>query len=590
MKDLQRLMIAVPAVALVVLLVVLYISRGTMEQLAFLRRGAESTELVDQRPFQTAQTLAGMAVSAEEQRFAQEAERLSEHEVEQAFATALRQASMHQRVLTGEAAETAKKVNSMQATVLDDKARVETLTDAAKKSGVAGAAGDDLDVAQAQLGLDTDELADATADLARESGDQRGRIEEELAAFQAASKKGEGAKEPAVVAAQQYAALWGRASAWLDQRHRVKLLDEARARVTEDAKGFAQQHNAVEQRSAAASARVAAMAGTARVKGLEGLAGQRMVMSLLDDRQQTDEQLAQVYGRWEQQVWMQHRIVRYLILQSFAWIAAILLAATALILLVRRNIGRVVTEVRRAATMETIATLAIEALAVVAMLFVLLGVPKQAPTILGLTGAGLTVVFQDFILGFFGWFVLMGRNGMRVCDWVEINGVGGEVSEIGLFRTTLLETGNWTSRGHPTGRKVTLINSFAIRGQFFNFSTHGQWMWDEIKLTVGSGPAAYAALGRLQQAADTETSRDTAEAEAEWRQAAGSVVLRDFGAEPTVGLRPGSGAGMDVVVRFVTRASERFERRNRLYDAMMAILREGVAAREPGGSTGQQDF
>ena len=89
----------------------------------------------------------------------------------------------------------------------------------------------------------------------------------------------------------------------------------------------------------------------------------------------------------------------------------------------------------------------------------LLGVPKQAPTILGLAGAGLTVVFQDFILGFFGWFVLMGRNGMRVCDWVEINGVGGEVSEIGLFRTTLLETGNWTSRGHPTGRKVTLINS-----------------------------------------------------------------------------------------------------------------------------------
>ena len=123
----------------------------------------------------------------------------------------------------------------------------------------------------------------------------------------------------------------------------------------------------------------------------------------------------------------------------------------------------------------------------------------------------------------------------------EINGVGGEVSEIGLFRTTLLETGNWTSRGHPTGRKVTLINSFAIRGQYFNFSTHGQWMWDEIKLTVGSGPTAYAMLGKLQEAADQETASDTESAEREWRQAAGSVVLRDFGAKPTVDLRPGSG-------------------------------------------------
>ena len=315
------------------------------------------------------------------------------------------------------------------------------------------------------------------------------------------------------------------------------------------------------------------------------MAGQRIVMSLLDDRQQTDEQLAGVYSRWEQQVWMQHRIVRYLILESLAAMAAILLVATVLIVVVRHNIGRVVAEPRRAGTLETIATLTVEVLAGVALLFVLLGVPQQAPTILGLAGAGLTVVFQDFILGFFGWFVLMGRNGMRVCDWVEINGVGGEVSEIGLFRTTLLETGNWTSRGHPTGRKVTLINSFAIRGQFFNFTTHGQWMWDEIKLSVPSGPAAYAALGKLQQAADNETASDTAEAEAEWKHAAGSVMLRDFGAQPTVGLRPASGNSIDIVVRFVTRAGERFERRNRLYEAMMDILREPDGPPSPAGES-----
>ena len=77
----------------------------------------------------------------------------------------------------------------------------------------------------------------------------------------------------------------------------------------------------------------------------------------------------------------------------------------------------------------------------------------------------------------------MGKNGIRVGDWVEINGVGGEVVEIGLFRTAMLETGNWTDKGHPTGRRVTFINSFAIKGQYFNFSTTGQWMWDEIEVT-----------------------------------------------------------------------------------------------------------
>ena len=97
------------------------------------------------------------------------------------------------------------------------------------------------------------------------------------------------------------------------------------------------------------------------------------------------------------------------------------------------------------------------------------------------------MVFQDFILAFFGWFVLMGKNGIRVGDWVEINGVGGEVVEIGLFRTALLETGNWTDKGHPTGRRVTFINNFAVTGQYFNFSTAGQWMWDEISVNVPAG-------------------------------------------------------------------------------------------------------
>jgi hypothetical protein len=101
-----------------------------------------------------------------------------------------------------------------------------------------------------------------------------------------------------------------------------------------------------------------------------------------------------------------------------------------------------------------------------------------------LTTAGLTLVLQDFIIAFFGWFVLMGKHGIRVGDWVEINGVGGEVTEIGLFRTTLLETGNWTDKGHPTGRRITILNSFAIRGQYFNFSTAGQWMWDEISVSL----------------------------------------------------------------------------------------------------------
>jgi small-conductance mechanosensitive channel len=75
------------------------------------------------------------------------------------------------------------------------------------------------------------------------------------------------------------------------------------------------------------------------------------------------------------------------------------------------------------------------------ILVIFFGTPQQTPTVIGLATAGLTVVLKDFIVAFFGWFSLVGRNGVRVGDWVEINGAGGEVVEVGLLRTTLLETG-----------------------------------------------------------------------------------------------------------------------------------------------------
>jgi small-conductance mechanosensitive channel len=193
------------------------------------------------------------------------------------------------------------------------------------------------------------------------------------------------------------------------------------------------------------------------------------------------------------------------------------------------------------------------------------------PTILGLATAGVTVVFQDFILAFFGWFVLMGKNGIRVGDWVEINSVGGEVVEISLFRTTLMETGNWTDKGHPTGRRVTFINNFAITGQYFNFSTVGQWMWDEIKLNIASGEAAYKTIEAIRDRVVAETDKDAHLAEEEWQRATQQQGLSQFTAAPSVDLRPGA-SGIDIIVRYVTRAGDRFEMRNRIYQAMIDIL------------------
>src|SRR5258707_12169019 len=126
---------------------------------------------------------------------------------------------------------------------------------------------------------------------------------------------------------------------------------------------------------------------------------------------------------------------------------------------------KIVHDPRQKQTLKTVLNLGTQLVGLFLILLIIFGVPQQMPTILGLVTAGLTVVFQDFILAFCGWFVLMGPNGVRARDWVEIDGVGGEVVQLGRFRTWLLETGNWTAHAHPTGRRVSVFNGYAIRGK-----------------------------------------------------------------------------------------------------------------------------
>ena len=91
--------------------------QGTVQALV----GSQKT-IVDLSPWQTAQALAPLAVSAEESEFAHEAERLADHAVDQAFASALRQATsqVEHRTLTGDALALSQRVAQLQQLVKDD--------------------------------------------------------------------------------------------------------------------------------------------------------------------------------------------------------------------------------------------------------------------------------------------------------------------------------------------------------------------------------------------------------------------------------------------------------------------------------------
>jgi small-conductance mechanosensitive channel len=217
--------------------------------------------------------------------------------------------------------------------------------------------------------------------------------------------------------------------------------------------------------------------------------------------------------------------------------------------------------------------LAVRVAAGVAILLIVFGTPSQTPTIIGLATAGLTVALKDFLLAFLGWFLLMGRNGVRVGDWVEIKGVGGEVIEVGLFKTVLLEMGNWSNTGHPTGRRVSFMNGYAVDGHFFNFSTAGQWLWDELQVTIPASGDPYGTAQRIRELVEKETESETQLAEQDWERITRQYGTQTFSAKPSVDLRPASG-GIEIQVRYITRGPHRYEVKSRLFRQIVDVMHE----------------
>jgi small-conductance mechanosensitive channel len=561
------------------------------------KAAAAQHPLVDQRPLQTAQRMAATASTPQEQALAHEAEKAGDHEVDLAFFDALRSAQQNPPPLSAEAKEISLRKIKAEQTVKEDQESVAQLT---KKLAVAPDSQkdnlqDQIDVAKAQADLDQDELDDANEDLEQAGGDPQSKIKR----LQAEHEAGEHSPNATVGSAvnpheQDYQArtLWSVFRAWQALREKKALLQQARQETVEKEVYLTQKHGQLEaqvekdkeSREAAKDQAKGFSKGSGTSNRNDSKAAAKAALDSLKQyttdqknladrgrRLQDEQDLGDIYSNWIALVEARERSALHHMIESLLWILVVLFVVYLAARLIDNLFTGMSAENKRIDTLRTVVKFAVQSLGALVILFIVLGMPTQTTTVLGLAGAGLTVAMKDFIVAFFGWFVLMGRNGIRVGDWVEINGVGGEVVEIGLLKTVLLETGNWTDSSHPTGRRVSFVNSFAIEGHFFNFTTSGQWMWDELQVLIPASQDPYAVIDGIQKLVEAETAANAGKAEAEWQQTTTKYRAKTLSATPGINVVPTS-AGIELHVRYITRAYERHEARKRLYEAVVQIM------------------
>jgi small-conductance mechanosensitive channel len=551
---------------------------------------------VDQRPLQTARRMAATAVTSEELALAHQAEKVGDHEVDLAFFDALRTAEENPPKLSPEAQMLSERKSKAELALKEDQESIAQLTRklAAALESQKDNLQDQIEVAKAQADLDQDEFDDASELLEQAGGDPQSKIKRLKAEHDASDHT---AAQPASSTnpyEQDYQAhiMLPVFRAWKALRQKQANLEDARQETTSKVERLSQRHDSLaaqiehekENREAArqqaasfarttksASREESTSGAQAALTSLKQYSRDQKNLADLGRRIQDEKDLNEIYGSWIGLVAIRERAALHNLLEGLLWILVVAVLVYFSHLLIDRLFGNITAENKRIATLRSVVKFAVQVLGAIVVVFIVFGMPSQTTTIVGLAGAGLTVAGKDVIMAFFGWFLLMGRNGIRVGDWVEIEGVGGEVIEIGLLKTVLLETGNWTDSGHPTGRRVSFVNSFAIEGHYFNFSTSGQWMWDELQLTIPADQDPYAAVDALQKLVAKDTEASAREAEEEWQHTTTQYHVQAFSATPAISLRP-TGSGVEVRVRYITRAYERHETRKRLYEAVVELM------------------
>jgi small-conductance mechanosensitive channel len=553
--------------------------------------------LVDQSPLKTAQQLAQLATTAEEAALAKEALRLADYEVDLTFAVALRDAAENPPKLSPEAQEIEARLRKAEKLLKKDQALVAQLTDAqAKATGDRKEVlGDQQDLAKAELELDQDEVEDAKQDLIRAGGDPEDRIQE-MAREHEAATHGTGSAIPNTATPAEKFGLVHLFQQWSGLHQKQLQLWQAKQDAETSAVALTSQHNAVESLLDAAKLESPELAhrskqakptekpspelppisraredSAALVQITKQIASDQKSLAVFDKRIDAQKQLSDVYGKWIDVVAAKQRTVVNQALRGVLIILAIALIGVYFTTLMDKVVNRLTMDRRQLQSLHTVTRVGLQFVALLGILLVIFGLPGQLGTFLGLAGAGLTVALKDFIVGFMGWFVLMGKNGIRLGDWVEINGVTGEVVEIGPFHTVLLETGNWTDSGHPTGRRVTFTNSFAIEGHYFNFSTTGQWLWDELQVVLPTGLDPYPIIDAIQKKVAEATSETAKQAEQEWKHVARSRQMNALSAAPAINVKPVIG-GVEIAVRYITSANERYQLRAKLNQAAVDLL------------------
>ncbi|MFC4268491.1 mechanosensitive ion channel family protein [Polaribacter marinivivus] len=193
-------------------------------------------------------------------------------------------------------------------------------------------------------------------------------------------------------------------------------------------------------------------------------------------------------------------------------------------------------------------------------------------TALGVAGAGIAFALQEVIVSVAGYVTVFTSNFYKVGDRVKLGGIKGDVIDIGLLRTTLMEIGDWVNGDLYNGKMVRVANSFVFKEPVYNYSGDFPFLWDEITIPVKTDGDYHYAKDTFLTILESEVGDFAKTSQTAWDKMIGTYAIENASVAPMVTMTFDEN-WITFTLRYVVDFKSRRSTKSVLFDKILSAIK-----------------
>lgn len=187
---------------------------------------------------------------------------------------------------------------------------------------------------------------------------------------------------------------------------------------------------------------------------------------------------------------------------------------------------------------------------------------------MGFASAGIAFALREVITSVAGWLTVLVGGFYKTGDRVQLGGIKGDVIDIGILRTTVMELGQWVEADLYNGRIVRIANSFVFKEPVFNYSADFPFLWDEINIPIRYGSDYKATKKILEDAAEEIVGKYVKDAQTEWNKMVRKFIIENASLETMITIET-TDNWVEYTVRYVVHYRKRRYTRSALFTKIL---------------------